>query len=233
MSHVMIITGTSKGIGKALALHYLSAGCIVAGCSRSESSITHEHYEHFILDVCDESSVVSMVSSVLKQHKFINVLINNAGIASMNAFLLTPLSSARAIFETNVLGGFLFCREVGKVMIRQKYGRIVNLSTVASPLRLEGEALYASSKAAIEKMTEILARELGHAGITVNAVGPTPVDTDLISRVSQNKINALIKRQSIPRKGTLEDVIHAVDFFINPRSDFITGQVLYLGGVHG
>lgn len=232
MSGVIIITGTSKGIGRALAEHYLSEGWFVAGCSRSESAISHEKYKHFMLDVSHEKSVVSMVSEVFKKHKSIDVLINNAGIASMNSFLLTPAEGARAIFETNVFGSFLFCREVGKCMVRQKSGRIVNLSTVASPLRLEGEAMYASSKAAVEKMTEILARELGQAGVTVNAVGPTPVDTDLISRVSGDKIESLIARQAIPRKGTLEDVVHAIDFFVDPKSDFVTGQILYLGGVN-
>lgn len=232
MSGVIIITGTSKGIGRALAEYYLNEGWLVAGCSRSESTISHAKYDHFVLDVSHERSVVSMVSDVFKKHKSIDALINNAGIASMNSFLLTPMEGARAIFETNVFGSFLFCREVGKCMVRQKSGRIVNLSTVASPLRLEGEAMYASSKAAVEKMTEILARELGHAGVTVNAVGPTPVDTDLISRVSEDKIESLIARQAIPRKGTLEDVVHAIDFFVDAKSDFITGQILYLGGVN-
>ena len=232
MSGVIIITGTSKGIGRALAEYYLSEGWFVAGCSRSESAISHEKYKHFMLDVSHEKSVVSMVSEVFKKHKSIDVLINNAGIASMNSFLLTPAEGAIAIFETNVFGGFLFCREVGKCMVRQKSGRIVNLSTVASPLRIEGEAMYASSKAAVEKMTEILARELGHTGVTVNAAGPTPVDTDLISRVSGDKIESLIARQAIPRKGTLEDVVHAIDFFVDPKSDFVTGQILYLGGVN-
>lgn len=232
MSGVIIITGTSKGIGRALADHYLSEGWFVAGCSRSESAISHEKYKHFMLDVSHEKSVISMVSEVFKKHKSIDVLINNAGIASMNSFLLTPAEGARAIFETNVFGSFLFCREVGKCMVRQKSGRIVNLSTAASPLRIEGEAMYASSKAAVEKMTEILARELGHAGVTVNAAGPTPVDTDLISRVSGDKIESLIARQAIPRKGTLEDVVHAIDFFVDPKSDFVTGRILYLGGVN-
>lgn len=230
---VVIITGTSRGIGRALAEYYLDKGRQVVGCSRSQASIEHERYDHFSFEVSDEKSVVSMVSSIAAKHKRIDVLINNAGIASMNAFLLTPLSSAMAIFETNVMGAFLFCREVGKCMVRQKCGRIVNLSSVASPLCLEGEAMYASSKAAVEKMTEILARELGHSGVTVNAVGPTPVDTDLLHGVSEEKIESLIAKQAIPRKGTFDDVIHAIDFFIHPNSSFVTGQVLYLGGING
>jgi 3-oxoacyl-[acyl-carrier protein] reductase len=104
---------------------------------------------------------------------------------------------------------------------------------VATPLRLEGEAMYAASKAAIESMTEILARELGAFGITVNALGPTPVPTDLIKSVPKEKMAALLARQSINRFGTVEDVINVINFFLAEQSNFITGQTLYLGGVNG
>ena len=102
---------------------------------------------------------------------------------------------------------------------------------MATPLRLEGEAIYAASKAAVESLTQVLARELAPGKITVNAVGPTPVKTDLIRSVPQEKMDALIARQSIARFGEFEDIANVVDFFIDPRSDFVTGQVVYLGGV--
>jgi 3-oxoacyl-[acyl-carrier protein] reductase len=107
----------------------------------------------------------------------------------------------------------------------------VNFTTVAHPLNLEGEAVYAASKSAVESLTRIMARELAELRITVNAVGPTPVLTDLIKGVSSKKMDALLARQAIPRYGKAADVINAVDFFLRPESDFITGQVLYLGGV--
>lgn len=226
-----LITGTRKGIGHDLAEYYLDRGHRVAGCSRGESSIDHENYRHFSLDVADEKAVVAMVKSVAREWKTIDALINNAGIASMNHFALTPLSTAQSIFSTNFFGSFLFCREVIKVMMRAKRGRIVNFSTVATPLRLEGEAMYAASKAAVENMTRILAREVGQAGITVNAVGPTPVPTDLIKNVPREKMNALLERQAIRRFGSFADVVNVIDFFVSDRSDFVTGQVLYLGGV--
>lgn len=203
----------------------------MAGCSRGEASIAHDRYRHFSLDVADENAVVRMVKAAAREWDGIDVLINNAGIASMNHFVLTPLSSARSIFETNFFGSFLFCREAAKVMMPKKRGRIVNFTTVATPLRLEGEAMYAASKAAIENMTEILARELGDSGVTVNAVGPTPVPTDLIRSVPKEKMDALLARQAIRRFGTVEDILNVIDFFISDRSEFITGQVIYLGGV--
>jgi 3-oxoacyl-[acyl-carrier protein] reductase len=109
----------------------------------------------------------------------------------------------------------------------------VNFTTVAVPLSLEGEALYASSKGAVEVLTRVAAKELADFGVTVNAVGPTPVKTDLIGQVPNDKIEALISRQAIKRMGKPEDIAGVVDFFISDFSEFITGQTLYLGGING
>ena len=122
-------------------------------------------------------------------------------------------------------------RECAKQMSRQKKGRIVNLSSIAAPLNLEGEAVYAASKAALESLTRTAAKELGPLGITVNAIGPTPIDTDLTRTVPREAIDSLIQKQAIQRIGTTQDVIKCVDFFLDEESDFITAQTLYLGGV--
>lgn len=228
---VMIITGTRKGIGKYLAEYYVEKGFQVIGCSRSQINFKLKTYQHFHLDVRNESAVKNMFSEIRKNYGRLDVLINNAGMASMNHILLTPINTVNDIFNTNVIGTFLFCREAAKLMQRRRFGRIVNFTTVATPLRLEGEAAYASSKAAIVTLTEILARELSDMGITVNAVGPTPVKTDLIRSVPQEKMAALLSRQAIRRFGEFRDISNVIDFFIYPESDFITGQVIYLGGV--
>lgn len=230
---VILITGTRKGIGKALAQHYLSLGDVVIGCSRStlDWSKDFTNYEHFKLDVADEEKVLSMFNSIRKKYNRLDALINNAGIASMNHSLLMPLEIVQRIFSTNTIGTFLFCRESAKIMKKNKFGRIINFATVATPLKLEGEAIYASSKSAIVSLTEILAREYADFGITVNAIGPTPIQTDLIQGVPQDKMNRLIKRQAIHRLGTFDDVINVTDFYLRNESNFITGQVLYLGGV--
>jgi 3-oxoacyl-[acyl-carrier protein] reductase len=232
MAKIFIITGTRKGLGKELCQYYLSQGNKVFGCSRGPSSIDDPAYFHYELDVSDESKVVKMVKDVSKKHGQIDVLINNAGIASMNHILLTPLKTVQEIFSTNYFGTFLFCREVAKVMTRKKHGRIVNFTTVATPMRLEGEIAYASSKAAIENFTEIISRELAEFNITVNAVGPTPIPTDLIKNVPMEKMDSLIQRQAIHRFGNFDDLANVIDFFIDDRSNFVTGQVIYLGGVN-
>ena len=230
---VILITGTSRGIGLGMAKYFLAQGDVVCGCSRGAVTLQHPNYTHFELDVSDENAVVAMVRAVVRKQGRIDALLNNAGIAAMNHALLTPAATATAIFATNFHGTFLFCREVAKAMIRRKAGRIVNFTTVATPLRLEGEALYAASKAAVESFTQILARELGPTGVTVNAVGPTPVPTDLVKNVPKAKMEALLARQAIRRFGAIEDVINVVDFFLSPKSEFVTGQVIYLGGVTG
>jgi 3-oxoacyl-[acyl-carrier protein] reductase len=228
---VMLITGTRKGIGKYLAEYYVSKGFHVIGCSRNDVEHKLENYHHFCLDVADESKVKQMFNEIRKSYGCLDVLINNAGVASMNHILLTPLKTVNRILSTNVIGTFLFCREAAKLMQKKHYGRIINFATVATPLKLEGEAIYASSKAAVVSLTEILARELSDMGITVNAVGPTPIKTDLIRSVPQEKINALLDRQSIRRFGEFRDISNVIDFFIRPESDFVSGQVIYLGGV--
>lgn len=231
MNRVMIITGTRKGIGRYLSEYYLEKGLQVIGCSRSETDLVHETYEHFCLDVSDEKAVKKMISTVSKKYKKIDYLINNAGIASMNHSLLTPLSIVEKIFKTNVFGTFVFCREVAKIMSKNKSGRIINFTSVSVPLNIEGESIYAASKSAIESLTRILAKEIGDNGITVNAIGPSPIKTDLIKNVGVTKLNKLLEKQAISKFGSFEDVSNICDFYVSDNSKMISGQILYIGGV--
>lgn len=228
---VILITGARKGIGRALVEHYLALGHSVVGCSRKESDLVNNNYSHYCLDVADEAAVQEMFSQIAATSGRLDVLINNAGIASMNHVLLMSTAKAREIFETNFIGTFMMCREAARLMKKNRFGRIVNLASVATPLKLEGEAVYAASKAAVISFTQVVAKELASFGITVNAIGPTPIDTDLIRSVPQEKLDQLISLQAIKRVGTFSDVSNLIDFLIRPESEFITGQVIFLGGV--
>ncbi len=228
---VVLITGTRKGIGRYLAEHFVRKGALVEGCSRAAPDWALENYTHHCLDVADEAQVRAMLSSIQQRHGRLDILINNAGVAAMNHALLTPAATLDQIMATNFRGTFLLCREGAKLMQRRRYGRIVNVSTVAVPLLLEGEAIYAASKSAVVTFSQILARELAEFGITCNVVAPAPMETDLIRNVPPEKIDAIVNRLAIKRLGRFEDVANVIDFFVKPESGYVTGQVIYLGGI--
>jgi 3-oxoacyl-[acyl-carrier protein] reductase len=228
---ITLVTGSRKGIGRHLAEHYLALGHRVVGCSRGAAGWEHPGYAHHQIDITVESEVKGMFSAIRKEHGVIHNLINNAGIASMNHSLLTPADTVQKVMQTNVLGSFLMAREAAKLMRKERYGRIVNFSTVAVQFDLEGEAAYVASKAAVEALTRVLAREFADFGVTVNTVAPVPIKTDLIAGVPHDKIEGLVRRQAIKRFGEFADVTNVVDFYLRPESEFVTGQCLYLGGV--
>jgi 3-oxoacyl-[acyl-carrier protein] reductase len=225
----MLITGAGRGIGAHLACHY-AAGYVVIGCSRRPPEGDRD-FEHHAVDVTDESQAIALFRDIRRRHGRLDVLINNAGIAAMNHAILTPAATVEDVLATNVVGTFVFCREAARLMRQRRFGRIVNVSTVATRLNIAGEAIYAAAKSAVEKLTQVLAHELGADGITVNAVAPTPIQTDLLRSVPSDRISALLDRQAIRRMGEFRDVANVIDFFIRPESDFVTGQVLFLGGV--
>jgi 3-oxoacyl-[acyl-carrier protein] reductase len=228
---IMLITGTRKGIGKYLAEYYTGNGYQVIGCSRGVIDFKMDNYQHFRLDVSDELSVKKMFIEVRKKYGRLDVLVNNAGIASRNHSLLTPISTARKILNTNVIGNFMCSREAAKLMKVNRFGRIVNFASFAVPFKLEGEAIYAASKAGVITLTEILSREYAEYGITVNAVSPPAVQTDLIRGVQKEKMHTLLQRQAIHRYGKPQEISNVIDFIIKPESKMITGQTIYFGGV--
>lgn len=226
----ILVTGASRGLGRGLVEAYLERGWTVFGCSRGCSDLAHERYTHFELDVADEQAVLGMFAAIRKSRAPLYALINNAGTASMNHVLTTPTGTMEKLWGVNVLGTMICCREAAKQMVLQKRGRIVNCGSVAVPWSLEGESVYTATKAAVEAYTKVLARELGAYGVTVNAVSPNPVKTDLIAGVPIEKMDRLVARQSIRRYGTLEDVLAVIDFFLGSGSSLVTGQVVYLAG---
>lgn len=227
----ILVTGSSRGLGKEVAEHYLRNDCKVIGCSRSTSEIEHPNYLHYQIDVSSPEQVSNLFYELRKKIKHLDAVINNAGIASMNAFALTPADTFQKIFDVNVKGTFLFCQKALGLLKKSPHPRIVNMTTVAVPLRLEGEAIYAASKSAVESLTRVIAKEYGGFGITCNAIGPSPIETNLIKGVPKEKIAELVERQSVRKMATPADVINLIDFYLRPESSMISGQIIYLGGI--
>lgn len=231
-SPVILITGTSRGIGNHLARHFLSTGARVIGCSRSDqSSIDHENYSHFALDIGSEPEVVEMFRSIRSEFGRLDAAVNNAAVnPTLSLVAMTSYAAAEQTMRTNFLGPFVVAREAVKLMMRNKFGRIVNLGSMAARHEVQGEALYTASKAALNSFTRVLAKEVAAHGITVNVVAPAALETELMSSVDPVKLKEVLQRNAIPALGTFEEVSNIVDWLLKPESGAVTGQIIYLGG---
>ncbi|MGA4845929.1 SDR family NAD(P)-dependent oxidoreductase [Streptomyces sp. G5(2025)] len=230
----ILITGTRTGIGKALAQHFLARGHSVVGCSRRPATIDHPQYTHHEVDLTDAKAIKSMCRAIRATHGSLDAVINNAGVATMNHFMMTPDDTARRIFDVNFFAVLNCCRETAKLLQKSKSSSpaILNVSTIAVPWALEGQLVYSASKAAVEQLTRVMSKELADFNIRVNGIGLPPVHTVLTRTVPTEKIDALLKRQTFTRMCTVDDIVGPVEFLVSQESGFVTGETLFLGGVH-
>lgn len=229
---LVVITGSSRGLGWLTVKWLLSQGYQVAGLSRTtpEGELP-AGYSHYNCDISAEQEVVRVVRQIRQEHGIPYALLNNAALASMNQLLSTPLKTAEELYKVNVQGTFLMTREVAKIMTGAGEGRIINYTSVSAALHPETQSIYAATKAAIESMTRTAAKELASFGITVNAIGPNPMQTGLIKGIPEDWIQNIIQQQAIKRKGQPEDLFAGIAFLLAASSSFYTGQILYMGGV--
>ena len=231
-NNIMIITGTRKGIGRDLALYYIENGYKVIGCSRGKSSIIHYNYDHHELDITDETSVKSFFSEIRKKYGKVHVLINNAAVNNaLSPITLVSFKSASSTINTNFLGTFIMSREAIKLMINNRFGRIINFGSMAVKHEEKGEAIYTASKAAIISFTKILSKEIYQYGITCNIVSPSALKTDLMQNINSELLNIILKRNAINELASNEEIINVVNWLISLEANKITGQNIYLGGV--
>ena len=229
---VMIITGTSRGIGEYLARHYLESDYIVIGCSRTDGEIEHPDYHHFKVDIASEHQVLDVIKYARKEFKRISVLINNAAInpAILSAALL-PYETIQNAYKVNVFAPMLFCRESIKIMARKKFGRIINIGSMASKHEVPGEALYTSTKSAMIAYTRVVAKEVYNLGITVNVIAPSAIaNTELFNQIDSKALFEVLSRNAIHTTGDFKDISNIIDLLLKKESHAITGQVIYLGG---
>lgn len=229
---ITFITGTSRGIGRKLAEHYVNKNHTVIGCSRNNTDFQHENYTHFQADLRNEKEILTIFKHIKKTYGRLDNLINNAGVGVSSPAVLTSTSVFEDVMAINTTGTFICVREAAKIMMKHNYGRIVNFTSGGVIFNLDGALPYTVSKAAIEMLTKSFASELAPYKITVNAVAPGVTATEMLSTyMSNEKYDELMSRNyMIKEESTADDLANAIDFFLQETSNRVTAQILYLCG---
>ena len=231
----VLITGGTRGIGREMVKKFSEAGYAVAFTYRTSESAAEELSRltgalAIKADSANEAEVVSAVKEVKEKMGNVNILINNAAVSSFSLFTDITLDAWRDMFSTNVDGAFLYSREVLPSMINNKWGRIINISSMWGIVGSSCEVHYSATKAALIGMTKALAKEVGPSGITVNAIAPGLIDTDMNKSLTESDIAEVVDSTPLMRIGTPSDVADAALFLASDGASFITGDVLNISG---
>ena len=236
---VVIITGGSRGLGAGIVQAYLDEGDVVATCARSITPEVEKWQgdpdiaERFLFQSADVSSsadCAAFVNAVVERFGRIDVLINNAGVARDGVIGLTSDEDIDVVVDLNVKGSLYMARQVSRRMMVKRRGTIVNISSVVGRSGYRGLAVYSATKAALEGMTRALARELGTRGITVNAIAPGYLRTEMSHGLDEDQLQQIVRRTPAGRLGDPEDIARACLFLTDPRNTYMTGQVLVVDG---
>ncbi|MEO7151491.1 MAG: 3-oxoacyl-ACP reductase FabG [Burkholderiaceae bacterium] len=235
---VALVTGASRGIGQAIARTLAEAGFRVIGTATTDagadaitaSLAAHADSRGIRLDVTDAAGVDAAVAAIVAQHGALHVLVNNAGITRDGLSMRMKDEDWDAVIDTNLNAVFRTSRAVLRPMMKQRYGRIVNITSVVGASGNPGQANYAAAKAGVAGMTRSLARELGSRGITVNCVAPGFIETDMTKALSEAQTSALMAQIPLGRLGHASDIAHAVAFLASPQAGYITGTELHVNG---
>lgn len=225
---MIIITGASRGLGKAISERLEKNGEEVIGLARSLSDLSIEGIE---CDVSDYASVKNAYREVKRLKKPLKAFINAAGVASMNMAVTTDESTVQKLIQTNLVGTIYCCQLFAPIMLRQKQGSFINFSTIAVSLALKGESVYAASKAGVESFSRTFSREMADFNVRVNCIAPGPIETDLLRGITDAQIKKIISQQVIPKQFQKSDVCDLVELLIDSRASSLSGQVLNIGGV--
>ena len=225
---MIVVTGASKGLGNHICRRLLEQGKEVVGIARDVSGLDFESYS---CDVSCYNSVKKTAKKVKAQHQKVSVLINAAGVASMNLAMMTPPRISQKIINTNLLGTIYCCQLFAPLMIKNKEGAIINFSTIAVPIGLKGESIYVASKAGVEGFSKSFAREMADFQIRVNCIAPGPIDTNLIKGVEKSIIQNVISKQIFKRQFAPHDICDLVELLLGSKSKTISGHVMSVGGI--
>jgi 3-oxoacyl-[acyl-carrier protein] reductase len=235
---VVIVTGANRGIGRALARDVAAAGWPVAMVGRSLEKLEEARSELpaeaavrcYAADIADWDQVQAAVEAIQGDFEGIHGLVNNAGITRDGLLVRMSPEDWKAVLDVNLNGTFFFTRSVAPIMMRQRSGRIVNISSVIGLIGNAGQANYAASKAGIVAMTKSVARELGGRGVTCNAIAPGFIETDMTAELPDKVRADMLQRIPLKRLGTVEDLSGAVRFLLSQDAAWITGQTLVVDG---
>ncbi len=236
---VALVTGASQGIGRACALALASAGAQVALAARNTEKLTAVQAEIvaaggaasvFALDIASEDSIQACAKAVLAQYGKVEILVNNAGITRDGLMLRMKRADWDAVLSTNLTGAFLLTQALLPAMLKARWGRIVNLTSVVGETGQAGQANYAASKAGLIGLTKSMARELASRSITVNAVAPGYIETPMTEVLNEQQRAAMLTQVPLGRAGSPEEVAQAVAFLASEQAGYITGHVLDVNG---
>ena len=235
---VALVTGASRGIGRAIAVALAQRGVKVIGTATSESGAqgiseglaSFAGSKGIVLDVTQPAAVDAAIDAIVKEHGALHVLVNNAGITRDNLSMRMKDEEWDAVIDTNLKAVFRASRAVMRTMMKQRYGRIINITSVVGASGNAGQANYAAAKAGVAGMTRALARELGSRGVTVNCVAPGFIDTDMTRALTDEQQTALKSQIPLGRLGQPEDIAEAVAFLASPQAGYVTGVELHVNG---
>jgi 3-oxoacyl-[acyl-carrier protein] reductase len=235
---VALVTGASRGIGAAIARQLAQDGLIVVGTATSDEGAAKisQALAGFAgsrgakLDVNDAPAAEALIDAILREHGGLQVLVNNAGITRDQLAMRMKDEDWDAVLDTNLKAVFRMSRAVIRPMMKQRYGRIIHITSVVGASGNPGQANYAAAKAGVAGMTRALARELGSRGITVNCVAPGFIETDMTANLPPEQQKALLQQIALGHLGKPEDIAHAVAYLASQRAGYVTGQQLHVNG---
>jgi 3-oxoacyl-[acyl-carrier protein] reductase len=234
---VALVTGASRGIGRAIAAELARLGLKVVGTATSDAgaqAVSQALAAHggrgAVLDVNDAAAGEALVEAIVKEHGVLHVLVNNAGITRDTLAMRMKDEDWDAVLDTNLKSVFHMSRAVMRTMMKQRYGRIVNITSVVGASGNPGQANYAAAKAGVAGMTRSLARELGSRGITVNCIAPGFIATDMTETLAEAQKATLLAQIPLGRLGSPEEIAAAVAFLASPQAGYITGCELHVNG---
>ena len=227
-----LVTGSRRGVGKLIADHFLEQGASVVGFAKGTSTIEHAAYHHVQVDLADAVAIGPAFASLRQSATTIDIVINNAAVLTSQYAMIMPPGAAQAMVNVNLLAPFLVSREAAKMMRKTKWGRIINIGSMAASLEPIGDSMYAATKAGLSTLTNVMAKEFGSMNVTCNTLAITAIDTDMLSQLPRDKIEAIIAGLPIPRFAKPDDILNIIDFFASERSSYITAQTIFMGGVN-